>query len=292
MKTLRIWILLLSTTASMSGCEWIESLRSNQEGDEEEKVVLARVYENYLYYADLKGMITKSETAQDSLDYLNRHVDNWVKKQLILHEAEKKSRYDEKELQQRLLDYKYQLLVHEYQRQYVNENLNKDIPVREINAYYESNKANFELKKNIVKSHFVKLSDNDPKVEDVRRWIKSDRGEDLNKLQDHCYQFADSYSLNDSVWVEFDELVLGTPISPDTYLKNRRFIEASDSSSVYFLRIFDLRMTDEVSPLEFVRDQIEAILLNRRKLQLQDQLETKILNTAKHGRDFEVKIDN
>lgn len=86
----------------------------------------------------------------------------------------------------------------------------------------------------------------------------------------------------------FDRLVLGSPISPDTYFEHNRFMEARDSAHVYFLRILDYRTTDETSPLEFVRDQIKTILINRRKLQIQEELEAKVLRQARRKQQFKI----
>lgn len=271
----------------LSGCDRIEQLMEapSEEPEAEERIALARVHDDVLYASDLEGMFTGN--AEDSLNRLHRYADNWIRKRLLLHEAEKNAQLDEAELEQRLLDYKYQLLVHDFQRQYIEENLNKAVDSGEVRAYYESNKANFELKKNIVKAYFVKLKDNDPKAEKVRSWVRTSRPENLQELREHCYQFAQSYSLDDSVWIPFDELVLGSPISPDTYFQHGRFLEARDSAHIYFLRILDYRTTDNTSPLEFVRDKIETIIINRRKLQLQERLEEEVLQKARRNQEFE-----
>lgn len=280
------FLLLLTLT----GCEQIQRFFASPETPEIERTLLAKVHENKLYTDDLEGMLEQAATPEDSLNRIHRYVDNWVRKQLILHEAEKNSRLNEAELQQRLLDYKYQLLVHDYQRAYIEKNLDKEVDSGAILAYYNSNKSNFELKKNIVRAYFVKLKDNDPKIEKARQWIQTSDGEELQKLREHCYQFAQSYSLEDSLWIPFDNLVLGSPISPDTYFEHNRFMEARDSSHVYFLRILDYRTTDETSPLEFVRDQVKTLLINRRKLQLQEELEEKILQKARREQHFETYL--
>ncbi|MGF1534695.1 MAG: peptidyl-prolyl cis-trans isomerase [Bernardetiaceae bacterium] len=250
--------------------------------------MLARVGDDVLYDTDVKGLFGQSRDPEDSLNRLHRYVNNWIRKQLLLKEAEKNSSIDPSELERRLLDYKYQLLVHDYQKQYVEANLDTNIDEGEIKAYYASNKDNFELKKNIVKAYFVKIKDNDPKAEKIRQWIKSESEEDFQSLKDHCYQFALSYSLDDSLWVSFDELVLGSPISPQTYFRHNRFLEASDTEHLYFLRILDYRTTDLVSPLAFVRDQIQTILLNRRKLRLQEVLEEEVFESAKAKKKFDL----
>jgi len=50
---------------------------------------LARVYDDYLYASDMKGVVTPGLPANDSIMIVKSYVDNWVRQRLILHQAGK-----------------------------------------------------------------------------------------------------------------------------------------------------------------------------------------------------------
>jgi predicted house-cleaning noncanonical NTP pyrophosphatase (MazG superfamily) len=50
----------------------------------------------------------------------------------------------------------------------------------------------------------------------------------------------------------------------------------------------EYRISDNISPLEFVRDDIRTIILNKRKVALAKQLEDEIYNTAILEKEFEI----
>jgi predicted house-cleaning noncanonical NTP pyrophosphatase (MazG superfamily) len=48
------------------------------------------------------------------------------------------------------------------------------------------------------------------------------------------------------------------------------------------------RISDNISPLEFVRDDIRNIILNKRKVELAKRLEDEVYNKAVSEKEFEV----
>jgi hypothetical protein len=210
----------------------------------------------------------------------------------MIAEAASKIDFDQAELERKILDYRYALMIYEYEKHYVNENLNKEIEEEAIREYYETNKDKFELKQNIIKGLFVKVPLDAPRKDRLKRWIRSNRENDKEDLRTYCYSFATSYFLEDTTWVNFGDLVKTSPIAsiPDkiSFLKNNRYYETSDSLYQYYLRINDYKISDEISPLQFERDNIENILINKRKIDLAKGLEREIYLRAEKNEDFEI----
>ena len=50
----------------------------------------------------------------------------------------------------------------------------------------------------------------------------------------------------------------------------------------------EYRISDNVSPLEFVRDEIINIILNKRKVELAKKLEDEVYNHALDRKEFEI----
>ena len=99
-------------------------------------------------------------------------------------------------------------------------------------------------------------------------------------------------TLEDTVWLNFDELIQSTPLASipnhEQYLKTNKYVETNDQNFEYFLYINEYKIADQISPLEFVRDDIKEIIVNKRKIALANQLETDIYAEAQTNNDFEI----
>lgn len=266
-------------------------------GDEEVRgKPVARVFEKYLYQQDLVGLTPGNLSYADSIKRVESYLKNWVKKQLLISEAANRIEFNEADIQRKVLDYRYALMVYEYEKFYINQELSKEVTDEEIEKYYNENLQNFELKQNIIKGIFIKISNLAPNIQKARRLIKSRKPKDRDELKSYCFQFATSYSLEDSTWVNFDEVIQNTPLisipNKVQYLKNNKYIETEDDNFRYFFNIYEYRISEDISPLEFVRDDIENIIINKRKIELAHQLEEDIYKRAKKNEDFEIYEDN
>jgi len=54
------------------------------------------------------------------------------------------------------------------------------------------------------------------------------------------------------------------------------------------LKVHQYRISDNVSPLEFVTDDIRNIILNKRKVELAKKLEDEVYRVASDEKEFEV----
>ncbi len=282
-----VLILLVALTA---GCDLI---RMKGEGEKEEGISpVVRVHDQYLYPDDLEGISPEGLSKEDSIARVEGYINSWIRKQLLIHEAAENIQFNEADLERKILDYRYSLMGYEYQSYYVNENLDMEVSPEEIETYYEENRDNFLLKQNIIRCKYVKLSKNAPKPERVSRWIRSNKPQDQEDLNSYCLSFASAYHLNDSIWIEFDEVIKNSPLAeiPNKvqFLRNNRYSETSDNEFLYYLKIEEYKISDNISPLEFVSDDIRNIILNKRKVQLAERLEDEVYEKAERQNDFEI----
>lgn len=273
----------------MASCE---SLMSDGNTNDRQADLVARAGMSRLYKSDLVGLVDPSLSVEDSTEIINRFVDNWIREELFIQEAASNINIDLSEIERKVSDYRFKLISFEYQRQRVEQLLDREITAEEISEYYQENLDNFILKQHIVRGRYVKLSLEAPKKNDVRRWIKSEREKDLESLRSYCLQFANNYSLEDSAWLKFDDVIKNSPLSTISnkvqFLRSNRYVEETDSAYLYLFRIDTYKISDEVSPLEFVRDDIENIIINKRKVALTKSLENDIYERAKENEDFEI----
>lgn len=266
----------------------------NQEASEDViRRPVARVYENYLYEQDLEGIVDEAATPEDSASLVSRYVDTWVKKQLLLAEAAAQMEIDEAELERKILDYRYALIVYEFEKNYVNQEVDTDVDEDEIEAYYREHQENFELKQNIIKGIYAKVPQEAPRVGRLRKLFQGELDQAAREeIRSYCLSFASTYSLDDSTWYNFEEIIANTPLvsipNKVQFLQKNEFVETSDDIYMYFVKVQDYKISDQISPLEFVRDDIEKIITNQRKVALTQALEEEIYRDAKKNQEFEV----
>ena len=189
-------------------------------------------------------------------------------------------------------DDRYSLIAYEYQTYFIKEHLDTAVDNHEIEAYYKQNIDNFILKQNIVRATFIKVPENAPHLKKIKDLIYSGKEKDANELKSYCLSYAAAYHIADSTWIVFDELVKGSPLAeiPNKiqFLKANPYYETSGEGYLYFLKVEEYRISDNISPLEFVNDDIKNIILNKRKVELAKQLEDDVYNEAVNDKAFEI----
>lgn len=280
------YIVLFSSILAISAC---------QEKSKNEGKKVAQLGEKVLYLSEIKAIMPSKIKEKDSLEFIERYVEDWLRKQLLYQEASKNAQIDEADLQRRLEEYKYALLSHEFEKQYVSKNFSDKVSEEEIKEFYEKNSQEFELRQNIVKAIFIKL---DAKSKEKDRFIKllsSNKTEDQEELLQLCNEKASSYYLQDTTWIDFDELVRLTPFEgvPNkiSFLKNNKFSQMQEGDFVYLLQIKEYKISEQTSPLEFVKERIRSMILNQRKATLIKKLEDELYKNAKKNKEFQVFLE-
>lgn len=271
-------------------CDLIQM--KNSKGSNQRGKVLARVNDTYLYQDELEGMIAQGTTPSDSVLRVEGYIDSWIRKQLLIQEASQKMDINEADVERKVLDYRFSIIAYEYQELYIKQRLDTSISDEEIENYYRENIDNFILKQNIVQANYLKVPKTAPRTGRIREWMRSSQEKNLQELKSYCLAYSAAYHLTDSAWIVFDELVKGSPLveipNKIQFLKSHPYYETSDDNYLYFLKILQYRISDNTSPLEFVRDDIETILLNRRKVELAKRLEEEVYNRALEDNRIEV----
>ena len=274
-----------------TSCEFV---RIKQQGVQEEVASepVARAHDNYLFPEDLDGIVPDGMTAADSTDRIIRFIDSWARKQLLIREASSKIEFDEADIERKILDYRYSLMGYEYQTYYINQHLDKEVSNDEIVTYYKDNIDNFILKQHIIKGIFISVPKAAPKTDKIKELIFSSKEKDKEELNSYCLSFANTYQLEETAWSNFEEVIKSTPMAeiPNKmqFLKANKYVEVGDEDNLYFLKIDEYKISDETSPLEFEKDRIKNIIINKRKVALADKLEQEVYERAIKNNEFEV----
>ena len=74
----------------------------------------------------------------------------------------------------------------------------------------------------------------------------------------------------------------------EEFLKNNRNIETTDSVNIYLISIKDFQIKEDVSPLSFVKDDIKALIINKRKLALIQEMQKNAMEQALKNKEYEI----
>lgn len=282
----------ISLSALLAGsCDFIR-MKDKPSNELENREPVARVNNTYLFKDELAGIAALGSTKEDSAARVEAYIDSWIRKELLIQEAARKININEAEVERKILDYRYSIIAYEYQSYYIKQNLDTVFTKEEIRKYYENNIDNFILKQNIVRATFVKVPKNAPKMNKLKDWIYSSEEDDKQSLKSFCLSFSVAYHISDSTWMIFDDLVRNSPLmeipNKVQFLKANPYYETEDESYLYFLKVDEYRISDNVSPLEFVTDEIKNIILNKRKVELAKKLEDEVYENALEHKDFEI----
>ncbi len=251
---------------------------------------IARVYDDYLYEQDIKGLGLSGQSPEDSMRLVNEYINNWINQRLLLRYAEKNLPERLDDIEKQVEDYRQSLLIYTYQTQYINQHLDTAVPASMIQAWYQDHADNFQLEKNIIRLRYLILPPEPPRQDSLKIWIKSDNPDYLDRLQLFAIRHARRYNLNDSLW--FDEEVLRKNL-PDPVLhliKSRQtgLVEYKDSTGLFMVYLLDLKIKGKTAPLSYVRETMRKIILNKRKMEMLNELSEQIRTDAARRNDFEM----
>lgn len=253
--------------------------------------VLARVHDEYLYESDLKGVIAPGTSSGDSLLLTKSYIDSWIRQRLILAQAEKNLASAQKDFTRQLANYKASLTIYAYENELVRQKLDTVVTDEEIEEYYDANQQNFQLKDNIVRMQYVKLPLKSPQGKQFRKLMNSDNPDDKNALAALCEKYAADYFLDNENWLLFNDVLKQIPLktyNQEEFLKNHRDAEYQDSMFVYLVHFNDFKIKESISPLNFEKQRIRDIILNKRKIDLIGKMQDDLYARAQKNNDFEI----
>ncbi|HLP33007.1 MAG TPA: hypothetical protein VK202_06005 [Bacteroidia bacterium] len=249
---------------------------------------LARVGQKYLYADDLSQALRSRSPLQDSAQYVKELINSWVKQQVLLQQAEKNLSKEQLDTRKKLEDYHQSLLIYEYEKQLLNQQLDTVITEAQILAYFKNNKSNFELKKNLIRLKFVKTEARHKDLDKIRNWLKNDKQEELISW---CKTNASNYFLDESVWLDFADVLKEIPIrtyNEEAFLNNNTYTEVKDGDFLYIVRIMDYRIRNTTSDPGQERERIKEMILNQRKVKLLKTMEQNMIKEAELSNNIEI----
>jgi len=251
---------------------------------------IARVYDSYLYQSELKGVVPYGTSSKDSAALVEEFINAWTKRQLVLRRAESNLTDEQKDVEKQLEDYRASLIIFSYERELVRQKLDTIVSDSEIEKYYSSNPANFELKNNIIRLRYVKIPIKTPNKDKVKTWFNGSSSADRNKLEQYCKLYAVNYLLDDSNWLLYEDVLKEIPLNnyPIEQIKNgKKSFELDDKEYHYIINVTGFMVKESSAPLSFEKESIRNRILNKRKIELVQKMQIDAYNDALNNKDIE-----
>lgn len=288
MKVKLIWVLVAVGFVSCKG-----KLEFSKKKAEDEKIIV-QYGEHFLTDKDIRLILPKDVSKEDSAKLVKTYIEEWVKKKAIVDKAEEN--IDEltlKEIDNKMVEYRQDLLINAYNNYLIEKNLKDSLPESEILSYFEKHKESFPLSKDIVQYRYVSVN----KSEESRaeRLFNSGNDEDFDELMKIVLTSGNHYHDKDSIWYGVDILPAQIPMLNGAEnlreLLNRRRLKITNDSLVTMIKILKLKPKGSEAPFNFVKPTIKNLLLNKRKLNLLGDLQKQLYKEAINNNEIKINAD-
>lgn len=243
-----------------------------------------------LHWSDLRQVIPLDAAPEDSVALAKRFIDGWIRQQVVMHVAEQNRSEDAPDMDALLEDYRRSLVIFNYEQALVEQKLDTSVSAAEIQAYYESDQANFELKEDIVRARWFKV--NEPEIRVLRKMEERFLSGDQTKMREVEIWLAQrGVSIVDRTanWTSGSELraELALPEGLDLRTLTTGRQVTKEGSAAWFLEVIEHRNGTSPAPIEMVEQDIRSVLLNKRKLQLIAAMRDEVYRQAMENKDVE-----
>ncbi|MDR1273121.1 MAG: peptidyl-prolyl cis-trans isomerase [Odoribacteraceae bacterium] len=241
---------------------------------------VAKVMDKYLYKPEVAAFIPPGTPRQDSLIMARGYRREWITRELLLAKAIENLTDEEKDdIRGQVEDYSASLLVHKYKSKLIAQKMDREIRDADIDAYHEQNKINFVLNHPVVRALLIIIPKSAANIAGFREWFRSDKPEALAALEEYSITNAKKFDNFNNRWVELRYLLNFLPVDQGAWEArhaNDTRVEVEDEENYYFLKINEIVREREVAPVGYVKQEIELILLNKRKMEFETNLERQI----------------
>ncbi len=246
------------------------------------KSPLLEVEGKFLYYEDIQQVIPPNANKIDSAQIAKSYIRKWVT-DVLLYENAKRNVTNQSEIDELVENYRKSLTIQQYQQKMIEQRLPSEPSDEELHAFYDKYSSQLLLKENVIKGLLLVVPAKAPQIENVRSWVRSANAQALGNIEKYSIKSAISYDYFGDKWVPFSEVLKKMPIkieNPTSYISANRFVEVSDSTHRYFLRIIGSKSIGSVEPFEMSRDRMVNILLNKMKGEFITKFENDLYDDA------------
>ena len=243
---------------------------------------LLEVEGKFLYVDEIQQVMPPNVNDSDSTQIAQSYIRKWVT-DVLMYENAKRNITNKTEIDELVESYRKSLTIHQYQQKMIEQRLPKEPSEEDLKAFYTQYSEQLVLKENVIKGLLLIIPQKAPKLSMVRGWVQSANAKSLENIEKYSLQNAISYDYFGDKWLPLSEILKRMPLKiedPSKFLASNRFVETSDSTEHFFLRIVSYKTTGQVEPYEMAKDRISNVLLNKKKADFIEKFEKEIYTDA------------
>ena len=228
-------------------------------------------------------VVTAGLSGSDSLCRAESFVDEWVRREVKMQEAERVLVSEQSDIDKMVEAYRTSLMSTRLEQQYLTGKLDTLITDEMVKSYFASHRKDFVMDRTILKGRIVRLSDKYRQSVKLYNLMGSKSKDKQQDFLDLCRK--NNFELHTfDTWVDFSEFLSYLPVRRD---KNYEYIlsggeirQMADADSKYFIEITDVLRKGEPAPLERVESMVRRLLYNRRRGEIVDSYNDSLYNAA------------
>jgi hypothetical protein len=277
---LRIGVMISAVILSVSlvSCRRIKTSVVYERG----KTPLVELNGSVLYEEELVNALPPGYSGQDSIDFAEKYIRNWVEDVMFYHNAIRNIP-DTKDIDRLVENYRRSLIEHEYQRRLLDQKFSTQITDEEIEQFYNENSRLFEQNESLVKGLFLKIPAKAPELAKIRRlYVQTD---------DASFEEIEKYSIRNSARCEFfyenwrplaeiEMLLPQSDIPLESMLEEKRSLEFKDEENIYLLNISELISKGGIEPLEYAHGKVRVLLTNNNEVEYMKKVREELYQSA------------
>ncbi len=260
--------------------------------DNREKVPLARVGNETLTLQELMSVIPDDIAQEESLLLAEDYIHKWIRHELLIRKAEENLSPSQRDVNKELKEYRNSLIIYRYKKELLQSKMDTLVSDEEITDFYSENKDNFILSNNLVKAVYVKIPLSISRPDQVKAYCDLAAGDGIRELQDYCLKNAESYEIHTNEWVDARTVFRKLPgIDPEEttgLLRKSNFHEQKDQDYYYLISVLGYRLKGNVAPLEYVKENIRNLILNKRRIEFLKKIEDDIYTEGLRKQKFKI----
>ena len=248
---------------------------------EENKNLLVRYGDRELTYDEVVDMIPEGLHPADSAAMFHQLVDAWIRSEVLADFAEERL-YDMEAIDQRVREYRNQLIVMEYLSR-MRETQKPRIEEQKVKEYYDLHRGELKLEVPLVRGVFLKINSSAKGKEDIKNLISSDNPEDIDRLEREWLDLALEYNYFRDKWIDWETISMLIPHrfgNPDEFLRESDYFETEYGDCSYYLKVTDYMPSGEEQPYEYARNWIAEVLTQGALTDYENSLVESLVNKA------------
>lgn len=236
--------------------------RTGDSADSRTADAVATVGNAVLTSADVRAALPAGLNPDDSARFVKAYVNSWIDSRLISEVAARE--VDMSQIEPLVEEYRSRLIMQQYTRR-MFETHAASASEDSLHAYYDRHRSEFNLERPLVKGVYLKVPDDSRALANLRKLYRSDKPDDIDRLEKEVLRGATHYDYFRDRWVDWEQIETRVPADfgpdPSVWATPGRTLDVSSGGYTYLLRITEVLPSGRPMPFESARPLIVQRLL-------------------------------